>query len=346
MRFTREIDQYGHLRTLAQDSDGVSWKRIDDKADFRLPQPFTEEWEVAHASRLGVTPRSPWLPFEPLSIRDCSLSEKHNIDAARGLVGRFLPGVARIARIVERVTRRPFPAFRPGKLWYSQPVYYLNNPLTVVPSGTPVSFPAYSQALDYEVQLGFVLSRPIKDATPAEGEAAIGAFVVFCDFTARDKQLAEMRSGFGVQKAKHFTSSMSETAATADAILPAWREITATVLINGELVAHPTMTDARWSLGELLAHASVGEQLEAGELVSVGCFAGGSGVEIGRWLQPGDHLEIRLEGVGTVQHCLNSLRPTPGGSRAGLQRSSSERAPKRTTGLPPWPVRGGAAPFS
>ena len=49
-----------------------------------------------------------------------------------------------------------------------------------------------------------MLAHPLRDADPADAEAAIGGFVVLNDFSARDVQLAEMRSGFGPQKAKHF----------------------------------------------------------------------------------------------------------------------------------------------
>ncbi len=49
-----------------------------------------------------------------------------------------------------------------------------------------------------------MLSRELVDASPEEAEAAIGGFVVVNDFSARDVQHAEMRSGFGPQKASTF----------------------------------------------------------------------------------------------------------------------------------------------
>jgi 2-keto-4-pentenoate hydratase/2-oxohepta-3-ene-1,7-dioic acid hydratase in catechol pathway len=43
--------------------------------------------------------------------------------------------------------------------------------------------------------------------------------VVLNDFSARDVQLGEMRSGFGPQKSKHFASAMSGVIVSADEIL-------------------------------------------------------------------------------------------------------------------------------
>ena len=60
----------------------------------------------------------------------------------------------------------------------------------------------------------------------------------------------------------------------------------------------------RRGLGDLLAHASASEQLVPGELFSIGALAGGSGMEINRWLAHGDTLDLDLDlaGVGHITH--------------------------------------------
>ncbi len=172
-----------------------------------------------------------------------------------------MPGAAWVARAVEAVTRRPLPAMRPSRLWYAQPIYYLNNPMTFVPSGKAVEFPSYTQALDYELQLAFVIGEPLYNAPPNEPEKAITALTVMCDFSARDVQIPEMKSGIGPLKAKHFLGSMATVAVSADEVLPRWRELTGTVTINGETVARPCTAGSRFGLGDMLAHASASEQL-------------------------------------------------------------------------------------
>jgi 2-keto-4-pentenoate hydratase/2-oxohepta-3-ene-1,7-dioic acid hydratase in catechol pathway len=264
---------------------------------------FSDEWELAMADR-HLQHSDQLLPFQPLSFRDFLLFERHNVDASRGLVRRFHPGQYRLAATFERLTRRPFPLFRPKPLFDRQPIYYLGNHLTFVPSGTPVSFPAYSRALDFELELGFVLVRPLLDATPAEAEAAIGAFMLVNDFSARDVQRAEMASGLGPQKSKHFLSSMSATAVTADEVLPRTSSLSGSVRINGTTVSTVSSAGMRWSLGEVLAHASRSEQLLPGELFATGTLPGGSGMETGNWLRPGDTLSLSLDGVGEVEHAI------------------------------------------
>jgi len=242
------------------------------------------------------------LPFQPRSFRDVLLYEKHWIQSSRGYVRRFMPQAFRVTALYEKLTGAVFPAFRPPKLLARQPIYYFGNHLTIVASGTPVKIPSYSQALDYELELGWVLAKPLLNATPEQALAAIGGFVVVNDFSARDVQRAEMQSGFGPQKSKHFLSSMSATMVGPAGILSRIDALTARVEINGTLVSSPTSAGMRHSIGAVLAHLSRDEQLHPGELIASGTLPGGSGLEAGRLLASGDELRLVIDEVGEIVH--------------------------------------------
>jgi 2-keto-4-pentenoate hydratase/2-oxohepta-3-ene-1,7-dioic acid hydratase in catechol pathway len=242
------------------------------------------------------------IPFEARSFRDFMLYEAHAIAAARGFVNTFMPGAARIMTAYEAVTGLTFPKLKPHALWYRQPVYYMGNHLNVATDGDDIGIPSYTRALDYELELGFVLAQPLRDASPDAAEAAIGGFVVLNDFSARDVQMDEMASGFGPQKSKHFASAISKVLVTADEILPRWRTLKGEVRLNGALIAETSTAGAKWSLGEVIAHAARGETLHAGELFGSGTLPGGSGIEAGRLLKRGDTIEIGIEGIGTLSN--------------------------------------------
>ena len=265
---------------------------------------FDDAWQVAAADR-QLRHSDRLLPFQPVSFRDFMLYEQHNIDAARGLVRRFHPGLFRLTSASERVTGRPVPQFKPKPLFYRQPIYYMSNAQSFVPSGTPVAVPDYSHALDFELEIGFVLAAPLLDATPAEATAAIGAFVVLNDFSARDVQLPEMRSGLGPQKSKHFASSMSDTAVTADETLPRIDALTGSVSLNGSVVSTVSSAGMQHSLGDVLAHASRSEPLYPGELFGTGTLPGGSGMETGHWLRRGDTLTLVFDDIGAIEHTIS-----------------------------------------
>jgi 2-keto-4-pentenoate hydratase/2-oxohepta-3-ene-1,7-dioic acid hydratase in catechol pathway len=246
------------------------------------------------------------LPFAPRSFRDFMLYERHAIDAARGFVRRFLPGAWPAVRAYERVLGPPFPLLRPHRLWYRQPIYYMGNHLAFAADGETIAIPSYTRALDYELELGFVLAHAICDASPAEAEAAIGGFVVINDFSARDVQRDEMRSGFGPQKSKHFRNAISGVVVSADEILPRWDALKGAVRINGELVSEPSTAGPRWTLGEALAHVSRSERLHPGEVFATGTLPGGSGLETGRLLAPDDTIALSIEDVGTLTNRIAS----------------------------------------
>lgn len=114
-----------------------------------------------------------------------------------------------------------------------------------------------------------------------------------------------MASGLGPQKSKHFASSMSLFAVTADEILPYIDQLSGSVSINGTTVSTVFSRGMQWSLGEVLAHASRSEQLFPGELFATGTLPGGSGMEVGHWLRPGDRLSLVIDQIGEITHSIS-----------------------------------------
>jgi 2-keto-4-pentenoate hydratase/2-oxohepta-3-ene-1,7-dioic acid hydratase in catechol pathway len=244
----------------------------------------------------------PQLPFEPKSLRDFMLSETHAIDAARGMVKRFIPKAALVVKVFEKITGRVFPALKPKPIWYRQPVYYFSNHLNVVTDGALIQWPAFTKDLDYELELAFVITKPLYNATPEEAMSAVGGFLILNDFSARDVQLEEMRSGFGPPKSKHFLNALSHTVATADDILPQVNRLRGKVQINGHRVCESTTAGMRHSISDVLVHVSRGEHLHPGEVFGLGTMPGGCGLENGHWLQPGDHIELVIDQVGSLSN--------------------------------------------
>lgn len=281
------------------------WESLNGVDTPLGPSPFSAEWELATADR-HLQHTDALLPFAPLSFRDFLLSEQHNVNASRGMVKRFYPRDYRMTKIVEAVTQRPYPSFKPKKLFYREPIYYFGNAMTFVPTGTPVAFPSYSSGLDFELELGWVLKTPLYNASPTDALDAIGGFFLLNDLSARDVQRDEMASGLGPQKAKHFLSSMSETVVTADEVLPKIGALTGSVMINDRTVSRVSSRGLRWSVGECLAHASRDEHLLPGEVFGTGTLPGGSGMETDHWLRPGDTLKLVLDGIGEVEHQITA----------------------------------------
>ncbi|MCF8026008.1 MAG: fumarylacetoacetate hydrolase family protein [Desulfobacteraceae bacterium] len=270
-----------------------------------------DDYVASGVGRAAEYEDTPVLPFFPASYRDFMLFEQHVIGAARGFARQFMPRAYRLAGFYEKIFKKTFPKFRPHPLWYQRPIYYMGNHLNFVAEGYPVAFPPYSRALDYELEIGAVIARPVKNASAQRALEAIGGFVVFNDFSARDVQLAEMRSGFGPVKAKHFANAISQTVVSADEILPHLDTLKGQVMINGELVVESSAAGMYHSLGQAVAYASLEEQLHAGELIGSGTLPGGCAMENGRWLKPGDTITLKIDHIGTLSNPITTRSSRP-----------------------------------
>jgi len=196
--------------------------------------------------------------------------------------------------------------------WYRRPVYYKGNPATLLAPGAEVPWPAYTDALDYELEVACILLSGGQDLTVQEAAEAIAGYAVFCDFSARDIQADEMRVRLGPAKSKDFASGLGPYLVTSDELGdPAQLEVGA--FLNGERVARASLGDARWSFAEMVSYGSGAEPLEAGEVIASGTVGGGSGQETGRLLEPGDRLECELEGAGRLVHVIGPRHGGGGG---------------------------------
>lgn len=247
---------------------------------------------------------TPLLPFRPLTFRDFMLFEAHAIQATKGWLRRFAPTAYRVVNLYEAIFKKPHPKVRPSALWYQRPIYYMSNPLSFITEGETVPWPSYTRALDYELELGFVIVRPLRNATPEAAREAIGGFFVLNDFSARDVQAAEMRSGFGPVKAKNFATAMAAEVVSAWEVLPRWQELQGRVRINGTVVAEGRAAGPRYDITEAVAYASLGETLHPGEVMATGTFPGCCALESGHWPQPGDRVTLEIDGIGRLENVI------------------------------------------
>jgi hypothetical protein len=141
---------------------------------------------------------------------------------------------------------------------------------------------------------------------PKEAAAAIGGWLVLNDWSARDVQAADARrSIFGpVVKAKTFANSLGCDVLTSDAV-PDWQRMSGRVRVDGELWCEGSTAGAQHDVGAMLAHASAGERLAAGDVFSTGTMPGCCGLELERWLRPGQTVELEIDRIGTLTNRID-----------------------------------------
>jgi 2-keto-4-pentenoate hydratase/2-oxohepta-3-ene-1,7-dioic acid hydratase in catechol pathway len=206
------------------------------------------------------------------------------------------------------------PAFR------AMPICYKCNAESIIGPDEPLLWPSYTDQLDFELELGFFTSRGGRDLTPAQAQDRIAGVTIFNDVSARDIQMFEMSLSIGPSKGKDFCTAMGPCVLTMDEVDEWAVEMTARV--NGEVWAAGTTKNRQFSFADVLAWASLDEDVYPGEFFALGTVGGGCGLELDRWIAPGDVVELEASGVGVLRNPVGAKRvPAPGAGVASYQGS-------------------------
>ncbi|MDO9693399.1 MAG: fumarylacetoacetate hydrolase family protein [Candidatus Latescibacteria bacterium] len=259
------------LRTLAQASAGL---KRDVARDGDRPA-------VLPLDGVQLLPPVP----RPPSFRDFYAFERH-VRAARGHRG------------LDMVPQ-----------WYEFPVFYFSNPAAMLGHGATLAMPPDTSELDFELEVAAIIGRDCRDLVAADAESAIAGYCVLNDWSARDLQRAEMKVGLGPAKGKDFATGLGPWLVTPDEIadrhIGKGYDLAMCARRNGREISRGNWRDIHWSFGEMLARASRGVDLHPGEVIGSGTVGTGCILELrperaGGWLQPGDALELEIEGLGVL----------------------------------------------
>jgi fumarylacetoacetate (FAA) hydrolase len=214
----------------------------------------------------------------PPSVRDFYAFEEHVRNAAR-VTGR--PGV-------------------PDE-WHELPVFYFSNPAAIYGPEDEIPYPAGSEELDYELEVAAVIG----DVTSTD---VIGGFTIMNDWSARDLQRKEMKVGLGPAKGKDFATSLGPLVVTPDELGGLQLEMVARV--NGEERSRGNLGSMYHSWEAIVARAAENTQLVPGDVIGSGTVGSGCILEHGdgRWLQPGDVVELEVESIGVLRNRVGPRR--------------------------------------
>ena len=118
-----------------------------------------------------------------------------------------------------------------------------------------------------------------------------------------------MQGQLGPAKGKDFDTgnAMGPWLVTADEIADP-DNLTMVARVNGEEWSRGNSGTMLHKLEDALVHASSEETLYPGEFFGSGTVGGGCGLELGRFLKPGDVIELEVEGLGTLRNRVVASR--------------------------------------
>ena len=221
--------------------------------------------------------------------------------------------------------------------WYQAPTFYFTSPYALIGAHDDVAVPPGCELLDYELEVAVVVGLDGTSLSPEQAREHIFGYTILNDWSARDLQRREMGVHLGPAKGKDFATTLGPWLVTADELEP-YRDadgFLALVLrasVNGTQTGQDLLSNMGWPFEELIAYASRGAQVRAGDVLGSGtCGNGGCLAELwGRRaqadpppLRPGDVVELAVEGIGTVRN-----RVVPGLSLPPVREARPRPVPR------------------
>ncbi len=176
-----------------------------------------------------------------------------------------------------------------------EPMLFMKPSTAVIGHEEEIVYPAHmSRRVDYEGELAVVISRRAKNVAEEDAHRYILGYTCFNDVTARDLQKKDVQ----YTRAKGFDTFAPmgpwiETEINPDNVL-------IETYLNGEKRQCASTSDMIFPVRRLLSFISHVMTLLPGDVIATGTPSG-----VGK-VKPGDVVEVRIEGIGTLVNRVTS----------------------------------------
>jgi 2-keto-4-pentenoate hydratase/2-oxohepta-3-ene-1,7-dioic acid hydratase in catechol pathway len=237
----------------------------------------------------------------PAQIRDCLGFEEHlknSFESAIKLSAMAADDPMKAERALRASGRFAVP-----EVWYQQPLYYKANRFSVAQSGKDIVWPAYSEVMDFELELACIIGKKGKDIKKGNAEDHIFGYTIYNDLSARDAQMLESPGMLGPAKSKDFDDSiiLGPVIVTKDELDDPYN-LRMQARVNGETWCDNNSNTIHWTFSDMIAHISKSETLHPGEVIGSGTVGLGCGLEHLRFLNDGDTVELEIEKIGVISN--------------------------------------------
>jgi 2-keto-4-pentenoate hydratase/2-oxohepta-3-ene-1,7-dioic acid hydratase in catechol pathway len=184
------------------------------------------------------------------------------------------------------------------------PVVFAKGLNALAASGDPIVLPRHlrSDKVDFECELAFVIKQDAKNVSRDQAMDYVLGFTAANDVSARDWQKEWGGGQWGRAKSFDTFCPIGPRLVTLDE-LPNYGDLGITTRVNGVAMQDGRTNDLIFDIPALIEFLSGSTTLLAGTVVLTGTP---HGVGMARtppvWLQPGDVVEVEIEGIGVLRN--------------------------------------------
>ncbi len=188
------------------------------------------------------------------------------------------------------------------------PSFFMRVPSSLLGHEQAMIIPPVSDKLDYEAELAFVIGKQCHRLTKENALAAIAGYSIFNDGSMRDYQ--RKTSQWTIGKNFDQTGGFGPCLVTPDELPVAAHGLRIQSRLNGKIMQDSNTEHFLWGVVETLILISEVMTLEPGDVVITGTPAGvGYARTPPVFMQPGDIVEIEIEGLGILKNPIAKELP-------------------------------------
>ncbi len=215
-----------------------------------------------------------------------------------------------------------------GEAWYEMPIFYFTNHQAIYGFDDDIKRPEKEIKLDLELEMAVIIGKKGKDIKADEADDYIFGYTIFNDWTARFIQKREMEVPLGPHKGKDFANAFGPCIVTKDEFeqyrcsisrdmhpehlqMPKTTDgrfdVKMTAKINNETICEGNYKTVYWTFPQMIERASENNvSMMPGDILGSGTVGWGSLIEnnfsVHRPLEPGDVVELEIEGIGVLRN--------------------------------------------
>lgn len=165
--------------------------------------------------------------------------------------------------------------------------YFLKAPSSITGPESEIQLPLSNRRCDHELELAFIMGKPVKDVEPSDVWRNIFGYTILLDISVRGKEDRSSRKSYDT-----FTPLGPYVVTQDDIDDP--HDLDMELLVNGEVRQRSNTKLMIHTCAEVVANASTGTTIEPGDVITTGTPSG-----VGP-LSDGDDIEATIENIGTM----------------------------------------------
>ncbi len=187
--------------------------------------------------------------------------------------------------------------------FFDEPIIFAKYACNLIAHEDEIELPPFPQVVDEEHELALIVGRDCRHIRPSEAPDYIFGYTICNDVSARDRQRERLKMGQPYSYAKNFATfcPMGPWIVTSKE-LPDARNLRMEVRINGQVRRSGNTAAMIFDPYEVLAYCSDYTLMEAGDVISLGTYAGN------KRLAAGDLVEMETEGIGVLRNRVVASR--------------------------------------